>query len=423
MLSREDLRRWSGGDIFLVLVLGLVGGVVLGCSLMFAVQSRDPELDLRLISQAAGLVQRYYVDRDVIQSRTMTYGAISGMMNSLGDTGHSRFLSPQMVKEMDELERSKFQGIGAEVQLRGGHVVIVVPMDGSPAQRAGLKAGDIILKVDGQDISGWPLDKVVGQISGPAGTTVMLTVLTPLSDQTRQVTLTRATINIHNVSWQTLPGTKIVQLRIAALDSSVNADLRKALAEIMMEKPAAIVLDLRNNPGGLLDQAVDVASQFLNGGNVLVVKNARGQEKPVAARAGGEATKIPVVVLVNGGTASGAEIVAGALQDAHRARLVGDTTFGTGTVLKEFKLADGSALLLAIEEWLTPSGNIIWHKGITPNIAVSLSAGDLPLFPDAERTMTATQLQESHDAQLLRAMDLLTRGDVSPAVVADRASR
>ncbi len=423
MLSREDLSRWTGRDIFLVLVLGLVGGVFLGCSLMFAVQRRDPDLNFRLISQAAGLVQRYYVDHDAVQSRTMTYGAISGMVNSLGDTGHSRFLTPQMVKEMDELERSKFQGIGAEVQLRAGHVVIVVPMDGSPAQRAGLKAGDIILKVDGQDISGWPLDKVVGQISGPAGTTVTLTVLTPVTDKTRQVTLTRATINIHNVTWQTLPGTRIVQLRIAALDSGVTTDLRKALAEIMMEKPAGIILDLRNNPGGLLDQAVDVASQFLKGGNALLVKNARGQEKPVAAKAGGEATMVPLVALVNGGTASGAEIVAGALQDAHRARLVGDTTFGTGTVLKEFKLMDGSALLLAIEEWLTPAGNVIWHKGIAPNIVVSLSAGDLPLFPDAERSMTAAQLQGSHDAQLLRAMEVLTRGDISPAAVAAHASR
>ncbi len=416
MLSREELKRWTGTDILLVLVLGLVGGVALGCSLMFAVQSRDPDLDFRLISQAAGLVQRYYVDRDAVQSRAMTYGAISGMMNSLGDTGHSRFLSPQMVVEMDELERSKFQGIGAEVQLRAGHVVIVVPMDGSPAQRAGLKAGDIILKVNGQDISGWPLDKVVGQISGPAGTTVTLTVLTPVSDQTRQVTLTRATINIHNVTWQTLPGTKIVHLRVAAMDSSVTNDLRRALAEIKMEKPAAIVLDLRNNPGGLLGQAVEVASQFLKGGNVLLVKNARGQEKPVATQTGGEATRIPLVVLINGGTASGAEIVAGALQDAHRAQLVGDATFGTGTVLKEFKLMDGSALLLAIEEWLTPSGNVIWHKGITPNIVVSLSAGVLPLFPDAEHSMTAAQLQQSHDAQLLRAMDLLAQGEASPAV-------
>jgi carboxyl-terminal processing protease len=166
-------------------------------------------------------------------------------------------------------------------------------------------------------------------------------------------------------------------------------------------------LDLRNNPGGLLEEAVDSASQFLSGGNVLLVKNERGQEKPVRVKAGGEATAIPLVALVNGGTASGAEIMAGALQDAQRARLVGEATFGTGTVLSEFKLSDGSALLLAIEEWLTPAGHVIWHKGIPPDVVVALPAGMSPVFPEDERTMNTEQILHSGDAQLLRALELL----------------
>ena len=219
--------------------------------------------------------------------------------------------------------------------------------------------------------------------------------------------LTRSTFQMHNVTWHLIPGTNIAQLRIAALNSGVGSDLRKALIEIKKEPLSGLVLDLRNNPGGLLDEAVDCASEFLKGGNVLLEKNAQGVEKPVPARAGGEATQIALVVLVNGGTASGSEILAGALRDAHRASLVGETTFGTGTVLNEFKLADGSALLLAIEEWLTPSGDVIWHKGIIPDIVVSLAPGESPVFPEAERAMTVEQLHDSGDAQLLKALELL----------------
>jgi carboxyl-terminal processing protease len=360
-----------------------------------------------LISESWSLIHRFYVDRAAAQPRTMTYGAISGMVDALGDTGHSRFLSPLMAKEMDNLERNKFQGIGAEIQLKAGHIVIAVPLDGSPAQQAGLRPGDIILQVNGHEVTGLPLDQVVGEISGPAGTSVTLTILAPVSGRTSQVTLIRATIKTHNVTWQMLPGTKIVHLRIAGFNMGVTEDLRKALIDIKKGTPTGLVLDLRNNPGGLLDEAVDAASQFLKRGNVLLVKNAGGQEKPVPVKAGGEATDTPLVALVNGGTASGAEIVVGALQDAHRARLVGEATFGTGTVLSEFKLSDGSALLLAIEEWLTPAGHVIWHKGITPDVVVALAAGASPVFPETERTMNVAQLQHSGDAQLLRALELL----------------
>jgi carboxyl-terminal processing protease len=363
--------------------------------------------NFQLLSEASDLIHRFYVDRVAERPPALTYGAIGGMVDALGDTGHSRFLSPLMVKEMAEIQRNKFQGIGAEVQSKGGHILIVAPLDGSPAQRAGLKPGDIILQVDSQDVTGQPLDQVVKEISGPAGSSVTLTILTPAIGQSRQVTLTRAMFQIHNVTWHILPGTKIVQLRIAAFDKDVGSDLRKTLFEIKKEPVTGLVLDLRNNPGGLLDQAVDCASQFLKGGNVLLEKNARGVEQPVRAKPGGEATEIPLVVLVNGGTASGAEIVAGALRDAHRASLVGETTFGTGTVLSEFKLADGSALLLAIEEWLTPSGEVIWHRGIAPNVVVALAPGASPVFPEAERTMSVKQLQDSGDAQLLRALELL----------------
>ena len=405
-MQHEKLGRWRGSRTLLALTLGVVGGMALDRLAITGFVSRGRP-DLLLLYEASHLIDRFYVDRAAEQSTALTYGAISGMVGALGDTGHSRFLSPLMVKEMTEMEKNKYQGIGAEVQSKGGHILIVAPLDGSPAQRAGLKPGDIILRVDGQDIDSRPLDEVVKEISGPAGTSVTLTILTPASGNTRQVTLARATLRMHYVTWHMLPGTRIVQLRIAAFDKGIAADLRKTLIEIQKEPVTGVVLDLRNNPGGLLDEAVDSASQFLKGGAVFLEKNARGDEKPVPVKPGGEATEIPLAVLVNGGTASGAEIMAGALRDAHRGSLVGETTFGTGTVLSEFKLSDGSALLLAIEEWLTPSGDVIWHKGIKPNFVVPLAAGASPLFPETEQTMTVEQLQHGGDAQLLKALDLL----------------
>ncbi|HKV81414.1 MAG TPA: S41 family peptidase [Candidatus Sulfotelmatobacter sp.] len=399
--SRYDSRP------LLILMLGLVAGMGLDRTVTWGFMPTDKQFNFRLVSEANNIIHRFYVDRAAEQSPVLTYGAISGMVDALGDTGHSRFLSPPMVKELADLERNKFQGIGAEVQSKGGHILIVAPLDGSPAQRAGLKPGDIILQVDGHDATGKPLDQVVKEIAGKPGTSVILTILTPVTGRTREITLTRETFHIHNVTWQELPGTKTAQLRIAAFDKGVGSELRETLKEIKREKVTGLVLDLRNNPGGLLDEAVACASQFLKGGNVLLEKDAQGVEKPVPAKAGGEATEIPLTVLVNGGTASAAEIVAGALRDAHRASLLGETTFGTGTVLTEFRLSDGSALLLAIEEWLTPSGDVIWHKGITPNIVVALAAGAFPVFPEAEHTMTAKQLQESGDTQLLRGMETL----------------
>lgn len=405
-MEYERLGRWLGSTTLLALILGFFGGMFFDRMAIIGFASGQ-QPNLQLLTETRYLIQRFYVDRAAERPPALTYGAISGMVNALGDTGHSRFLSPVMVKEMAEMQRNQYQGIGAEVQAKRGHILIVAPLDGSPAQRAGLKPGDIILQVNGTDIDGKPLDEVVNEISGPAGTSVTLTILTPVSGVTRQITLTRAVVETHNVVWHILPGTTIVQLRIAGFNKGVANDLRSALIQIKKERVTGLILDLRNNPGGLLDQAVACASEFLKGGNVLLVKNVKGAEKPVPVKSGGEATEIPMAVLVNGGTASGAEIVAGALQDAHRAPVVGETTFGTGTVLSQFKLSDGSALLLAVEEWLTPAGHVIWHKGITPSVTVPLAAGVAPMFPEFERTMTAEQLEHGNDAQLLKALQLL----------------
>jgi carboxyl-terminal processing protease len=256
-------------------------------------------------------------------------------------------------------------------------------------------------------VSGLPLDQAVGLILGPAGTAVKLTILDPHTGQTRDITIIRARVTLHNVTWKQLPGTTVAHLRIVTFSKGVTKELRETLFTLQREKLTGLILDLRNNPGGLYNEAVSTASQFLRSGNVLLEKNALDKIRPVPVQPGGAATALPMVVLVNGGTSSGAEIVAGALQDAHRAELVGEKTFGTGTVLETFSLSDGSALMLAIEEWLTPDGHVIWHHGITPDAVVPLPPEVTPLLPVTERELTAEKLKDSGDVQLLRALDLL----------------
>ena len=388
----------------LCLAVGLGAGVLFDRHVLLAFVPSDAVSDFHLMSQAWNTIQRYYVDRSAVNSMNLTYGAVSGMVDALGDTGHSVFLSPDMVKQLRTVERGHLKGVGVVVEMKDHHVVIVAPIDNSPAQRAGLHSGDIIMSVDGRDITGLPLDQVVQKISGPVGTSVKLGVLDPQTRHIRNVTIVRAEVKLNNVAWQRLPGTEVADLRIASFNEGVAKELEKALREIQQEQLRGVILDLRNNPGGVLDEAVTVASQFLTNGNVLLVKDAKGKITPVPVEPGGLDTNSPLAVLINGGSASAAEIVAGALRDAHRATLIGEKTFGTGTVLKEFPLMGGSAMMLAVKEWLTPSGHSFWHKGITPELEVSLPPHTNPLVPATERNVTAAELQSSDDKQLLRAL-------------------
>ncbi len=370
---------------------------------------REASADFSLMAEAWNAIQENYVDRPSVRPRAMTYGAIAGMVDSLGDTGHSGFLDPEMVKAERTIETGHFAGIGAEVQVKNGQIVIAAPLDGSPAQKAGIRPGDIILEVDGTSVAGLSAQEVVQKIKGPAGTRVTLTLEDPATGHERGLTIKRANIRLRTVTWSMLPGLPVAHLRIAFFSRETSEELAKALMQIEHRGARGLVLDLRNDPGGLLDAAVSVASRFLKSGTVLREKNAKGRVQTVPVDAKVRKSDLPMVVLINAGTASASEIVAGALQDAHRATLVGETTFGTGTVLSTVPLSDGSALLLAVMEWLTPDGRTIWHKGITPDVAVSLAADIPPLIPEAEQGLTPDRLQSSRDAQLLRALELLRR--------------
>lgn len=397
--------------MLLILTLGFTGGLVFDRTAHTVMADTNPNngaLNLGLITQAWQIVQSNYADRTALDATRLTYGAISGMVEALGDTGHSTFLTPEMLKQHNNYTRGSFEGIGAQVEKKGETIVIVAPMDNSPALKGGVHPGDIILKVDGVDITGQTLDQVIERILGPAGTQVTLTLADPKSGDQRDLTLTRAKIDVNNVSWAPVPGTTIAVVRLAGFSDGVTNDLKKALVDINQQHMTGVILDLRNNPGGLLSEAVGTASQFLKSGTVLEEKDAQGKVDSVSVQSGGVATDIPMTVLINYGTASASEIVSGALQDEGRAKLVGDTTFGTGTVLNQFGLPDGSALLLATEQWLTPNGRVIWHKGITPDEKVTLPTGVSSVSADTLRTLSATDMQNNKDTQLQRAIELLS---------------
>lgn len=414
MLKRQlpKIETAAAGLISLALIVGLAGGVFLDRRVLSRVLAPpgvpdDAASEFHLMGQAWRTIRRAYVDQEAVTSRRLAYGAIDGMVRSLGDTGHSRFLSPEMARQHQNFVAGEFEGIGAYVEMRDGRVVIVAPIDRSPAQRAGLQAGDVILEVDGEDVTGLPLDEVVSRITGPAGTRVSLTIEDAQTGDARQVSLERAEIQLDLVTWERLPGTSVAHVRISSFGDGAARDLEGTLSEIREQDVDGLILDLRNNPGGLLNEAVQASSLFLEGGDVLLRKDARGEITPVAVKGEPLAPEVPMVVLVNGGTASAAEITTGALQDAGRATVVGETTVGTGTVLNRFPLSDGSLLLLAVEEWRTPDGRVIWHQGLAPDVRVTLAPDADPLLPEQERDMTEGALRDSGDAQLLKGLELL----------------
>ncbi len=404
------------GILFLALsvfLFGLTGGVMLDHYVMVA-SAASPTADSRpntdLLLEAWRLIDRYYVDRAAVEEPRLTYGALTGMVDALGDTGHSTFLTPEMLKQQESYTAGSFEGIGAQVEQRGDYVIIVAPMDDSPALKAGLKPGDAILRVDGEDMMGKSVQDVVNKILGPAGTQVKLTIMDAQNGSERDITITRAKIVVNNVSWAQVPDTSIAVVRIAGFSDQVGSGLKKALTEIKQQNLTGVILDLRNNPGGLLSEAVTTTSQFLKQGDVLLQKDAQGNIEHIKVESGGLATDLPMAVLINYGSASASEIVVGALQDAGRAKLIGETTFGTGTVLNTFTLSDGSAMLLATSEWLTPNGRVIWHAGIKPDDKVSLPAGVSPLTPAILKTQSEGAFKASRDLQLQHAVNWLTCG-------------
>ncbi len=369
--------------------------------------SGAPGDEFALIREAWDTIHQNYVGAASLDDRELAYGAIDGMTDAVGDTGHTTFMTPEERATRNSALSGSYVGIGVEVDTTPEGLPLVVGVfRGSPADEAGLKAGDVIVGVDGTTTVGEDLESVIDRVRGEAGTPVVLTIRSG-DGPDREVRIVRADVQIEPVSWAMVPGTKTAMLRLEQFSSGAAPKLRTALEELEAAGADRLIFDLRGNPGGFVNEAVAIASEFLASGNVYIERNAAGEEKASAVTPGGVATDTPLVVLIDQGSASAAEIVAGAIQDAGRATLVGETTFGTGTVLGEFALADGSALRIGTVEWLTPKGRVIWHEGIAPDVVVTRPADVAPVVPDDLKSMSAADVSRIADPQLKKAMELV----------------
>ena len=401
----------------LILVLFVFTGIIFGVGVgvgwsgllvepRVALAAEQPP-QFSIFWQAWDIVHRNFIDRSALDPTNLTYGAIRGMLNALGDEGHTVFLTPEELARQRTDMSGTYSGIGAQLGMKDGLPVIVAPFDGSPADKAGVKAGDIIIEIDGQDVTSWPLNQVVDHIRGQAGTPVVLTLLRPDGSQSMEVTITRGEIDAPTATWAMLPGTKVALIRLSQFSANATDEMVTALTEAKAAGATSLIVDVRSNPGGLLEQAIDVTSQFLSDGNVLQEEDAQGNRKPFPVKPGGVAQDIPLVVLINRGSASSSEIFAGAIQDHQRGKLVGETTFGTGTVLEPFILDDGSGLMLGTRQWLTANGRLIRKHGIQPDVEVKLPIGTDLITPTTAKDLTVTKLLQSDDKQVLKALELL----------------
>jgi len=321
----------------------------------------------------------------------VTYGAIRGVLVAIGDDGTS-FIDPERAAIMREDITGGFEGIGAVVNmLPNGRLIIVEPLPGRPAAQAGIQQGDLVLQVDDTPIQNMTLMEAVSLIRGPEGSTVRLTILRKGVKEPFEVAIVRARIEIEVVESRMLED-DIAYVKLTEFNVKATKELKEALQELMAQEPQGLIFDLRSNPGGFLQTSVEVASQFLDGGLVLTEKGRGDLEKEYQVESGGLATEVPLVVLVNMGSASASEIVAGAIQDSGRGILVGERTFGKGSVQLPHTLSDGSELRVTIARWFTPKGREIQGTGI---------------FPDIEVEMTLEDLEAGRDPQLERAVEYL----------------
>jgi len=344
------------------------------------------------------LLHENFVDQPLDDVALMR-GAIRGMLAATGDK-HTSYMDPTEFKQANASMEGEYEGIGAWVDTTGDYLTIIAPMKGSPAEAAGLKANDVVIAVDGEDQTGVPGDLVLQKILGPAGEPVTLTIRR--GDETLEFTIVRAKISVPVVDYQMLEN-DIAYIALTTFNDQATEQLREALDELMAQNPKGLILDLRNNGGGYLSTAIEVASEFIPKGVIMYEEYGDGTREVYNAKRGGRATEIPLVVLVNEGTASASEIVAGAIQDHGRGKLVGTQTYGKGSVQNWIPLSsEDSGVRITIARWLTPNGKQINNVGLTPDVVVEMSDNYVQTPSD-----TDIESIEWHDTQLEAAIQLL----------------
>ncbi len=375
-----QMRRRLLLSVLLALAVLITSLPMLACDTKFIPGEADKKTlqelppEFLAVSQAWDLLQKNYVDKTKLDPVKMAQGAIRGMVAAVGDP-YTEYFSPQSFESTMIDLTGLYQGIGAYIGKKDDQIVIMAPMPGSPAEEAGLKSGDMILKIDGQSTAQMNTTEASQKIRGPAGSDVLLLVYRQGDKEPFELKLTRREIKIDSVKFE-MRG-QIAYIRIQQFIVPTTQDFRAALVEAYKQGAKGIILDLRDNPGGLLSEAVDVTSQFLTRGIAVKIVDKDGMETVQKVKPGGIAKDLPVIVLVNGGSASSSEIVAGALQDNGRAKLAGQKTFGKASVQNFVKLDDGSAIKVTISHYYTPNGTLISGTGLTPDYPTSLEDEEL----------------------------------------------
>ena len=364
-------------------------------------------VDIELLDEALRLVEDRFVDGDAVDRESLTQGALRGIIESLGDDGHTVYLTPEELEVEQAALEGRVTGIGVLVDRRAGQSVVISVMDGSPADLAGLRSGDVLLTVDGRELARQPEGELDDLVRGEPGTSVRIGFERPGEPAGREVTIVRRELTVPPVSWARVPGSDAALLRIVAFSSDASHETVRAAREALEAGAAALVIDLRGNPGGFVHEAERVAGAVIDDGVAYRQRDRADVVKDVPVRGPAVAGDIPLVVLVDYGTASAAEIVAAALRDNGRATIIGERTFGTGTILQTYTLSDGSALRLGTLEWLTPSGDSVFGIGLEPDEIVTVEPGAAALQPSDLVGMTASDVGASGDRPLQRALDLL----------------
>ncbi len=363
-------RAQGAGADGLTALLGRAAPTTAGAGRAAAPASISPDLQeqFQVFWEAWSLVDREYYDRAALDTAKLTHGAIKGMLEALGDP-HTVFLDAQHSELTDAELRGSFEGIGVQVDLVDGGLRVVAPLDGSPGEKAGLRADDLISQVNGQDLKGLSLTEAVNLIRGPRGSTVRLLVQREGWPQPRPMEVVRSDIKLESVRSRMLDG-GIAYVRISTFANTTARDLQAPLERLLQARPKGLVLDLRSNPGGYLQAAIDVASELIPDGVLLYQEHANGQRDVFRAKPGGHATQVPLVVLIDHGSASAAEIVAAAVRDRGRGVLIGEQSYGKGSVQNLHQLADRSTVRITTARWLSPSETPLNGVGLTPDIAV-----------------------------------------------------
>ena len=382
------LKRINGITIIIAILTFIVGWQLGQRDFQFRIADMRPQVtfnnetppsqnvDFKLFWQVWDLVSSEYVDKNAVDPQKMFYGAIQGMVASMGDP-YTVFLPPTEQKSTKEEINGSFEGVGIQLGYdKEKRLAVIAPVKDTPADKAGVQAGDLIVKIGDKDAGGLNLPEAVNLIRGPKGTEIALEIYHTGDAKTKTVNLKRDTIIVKSVEFEskTTPGgKKVAVIKLSRFGERTFEEWTQAVSNTLASGPQVVILDMRNNPGGLLDGAVFIGSEFIKDGNIVLQENARGVKTPYKVNRAGKLLDLPLLVLINKGSASASEIVAGAIQDTGRGKLLGETSFGKGTIQESQDLPEQTGIHITTAKWLTPKERWIHQKGLEPDIKVELT--------------------------------------------------